>query len=170
MEDKNARAILRNFEAVRPAPTAVTTTKWKWAEGVHLFPEAVCPFCKVVMRSTCIWQVSETAQRLRCIVKPDGSQLKLMPLKHPHVHENNGSICMNGYAPRTSGADTVAMALFLGIYPRSTIGFGGYRQHEPWPSWFRDYFGHIEHDEAGLRKRNRPRLTTGRVRTVRPKV
>ena len=156
MEANNARAILRSFEAVRPAPTAITVTKWRWAEGVHVFPEAVCPFCKVVMRSTCIWQVNEAAQRLDRITKPSDGQLIEMPREHPHAH-SSGAICMNGHVRGTPGADSVAVALFVGIYPQSNLMAGSSRD-SIWDEWFGNYFGHYVHDATGLRRRNRKGL------------
>jgi len=157
MDENTARTVLRAFEAVRPAPVAVTDRRWRWADGVVLFPDAVCPFCKVVMRSTCIWVVNERARRLEKVVKPMGGSLEVMPRHHPHVH-TNGRICMSG-GTNLGPADSVVTALFLAIYPGSNLLTSNHR-NSIWDAWFDDYFGHTKHDEAGLSKRSRPGLRT----------
>lgn len=165
MKDVQARAILQGLYEARQS-RVTTTTAWRWDNGVYPFPEAFCPFCKVVMRSPCIWKVSEVSPKLLGVVGPSGAKLVSLPLLHPHVHYY-GSICMDGGTGRR--ATSAAEALFLAINPQSTLqGFGRYRRYGRWSDWLLKYFDHAKHDEAGLKSRARPKLfkTVRRKRTA----
>ncbi len=159
MNNRQAVRILQEFEAVRPTPPDGTEKKWKWAVGVHLFPEAQCPFCMVVMRSPLLWRIDETAKQLRLVVGVGTGKMVSMRLRHPHVDEaGGGRICMSSHVSTIDGATSAAEALFLGIDPRSSMLGVGNSRNGQWDSWLREYFGHTKHDDAGLRRRTRPKM------------
>lgn len=137
--------------------------RWRWAEGVHVFPEAICPFCNVVIRSNCIWQVDDGKQRIVQVVglvKVGKKQnLQKLPLTHPHVYGGgSGAMCMG--RGKMGG---VAQAALMGINPSDSVGdFSGYgtlaqiREMPAWKNFFAAYFS--EHIHLETRKRSRPTL------------
>lgn len=82
----------------------VDDKSWSFREGIILFPETRCPFCKEVVKSKAIWQVDVKNKRLLGQGVPvKGQPFKLDNPKHPHVFTSNsghksGTTCM-GNAP-----------------------------------------------------------------------
>lgn len=104
---------------------------WRWATGVILFPEALCPNCNGAMRSTCIWRVDERGQRLLGAVRirKDNQLVRVTKQVHPHVNgESYGHICVGN-------AKSATEALFLGLSQ-------GNPYWNPSPTWLKAAFDH----------------------------
>jgi hypothetical protein len=139
--------------AVMPSPRRA----WRWAEGVHVFPDAICPFCNVVMRSSCLWKVSEREQKIVAVVGIADKKLVKLAISHPHVYRNTtGSLCMG--SARYGGAGSVAQAVFMGMNPADCMGMFARctRAEGAWPNFFATYFP--EHKHLERKRRARPRL------------
>lgn len=165
MNERIAARIARNFEAVRPSTGRGTA--WRWAEGVHVFPEAVCPFCWKPMQSPYIWVIDERAKRLEAVFKLVSNRKRLRLENtgrlHPHV-DDEGYVCMSDGTARR--ADSVASALFLDMNPYSTMrGFGSDPQHHKWSDWLATHFNH-RHDETVTKAKRRRKLLTGNAPKV----
>lgn len=135
---------------------------WRWAEGVHVFPDAICPFCNVVMRSSCLWQIDETAQRIVKVTEVDGKRPVAKPTTHPHAY-TNGTMCMGSVGRMGS----VAQAALMSINPNDCMGgyasgdYGTQEAQKASPAWkvfFDRYFP--EHKHLERKRRARPKLFT----------
>ena len=149
---------------------------WRWAEGVHVFPEAICPMCNGVMRSSCIWKLDERGQRVVDVAGIQSfrsvNKLVKLPVSPPHVYSGGtGVVCMG--SSRTS---SVAQAVFMGMTVNDCMGRfsdNTSRNALAWVQFFNTYFaGHVHADK----KKRRPSLTklvaarkAATARTVRTK-
>ena len=145
------KQIVANVPLQRSNSDIPASKAWKWAAGVHVFPEAICPFCNVVMRSNCLWQINEQMQKIVQVVGLEGKALERLPLTHPHVYGNTGTVCTGGRG------NSVAQAVFMGINPNDCIGeFTRAVNGRAWTVFFNRYFR--EHVHIERKKRARPRL------------
>lgn len=106
MTEDNAREVLREFAVHRLAQSS-TATAWKWADGIYLFPQAICAWCGEAMTSNRIWLVDERGKKLRGQVTLSDGRLIKEAVDHPHAM--SGSICM-GYATDAYQALFLAMS------------------------------------------------------------
>lgn len=145
------KEIVASIPQQQQAKGALFDRAWRWAEGVHVFPEAICPFCNVVMRSGCLWLINEREQRLMRIVALVEGRLKAVAINHPHVYAGPGTVCMG--SSRMGG---VAQAVLMGMNPNDALGgFGPNRSCVAWTNFFAAYFNDHVHTE---RKKRRPTL------------
>lgn len=148
------KVVLKKAAAV---PALSNRKDWRWAEGVHAFPDAICPFCNVVMRSSCLWQFDEVRQKIVRVVEVGGSKLVNRPVMHPH-RSSDGYVCMG------SARSSVSQAMLLGINPSDCMGAFNWhgrvakasRDFGAWPEFFARYFP--DHVHLDKRRRARPRL------------
>lgn len=140
---------------------------WRWAEGVHVFPEAICPICNDVMRSSCLWKLDERGQRVVSVIgiqpfRRQVDRLVKLPVNHPHVG-NAGHVCMGSIRTRS-----VAQAVFMGMTVDDCMGRfsdSAARSAMPWVNFFNTYFtGHVH---AAKRKRRPKLIKPETVRKVR---
>lgn len=148
MNDENAKLILNSFESHRSV-TEQRGKTWRWAEGVILFPEALCPYCNGVMKSRWFWWVDDRSQRLIMAARFDersNTQLvKVTSYVHPHVDGHaGGHVCCGS-------AKSASEALFLGL------GLGSPYWH-PDPDWYKRAFDHVCSGKAA-RRNSRDHLT-----------
>ena len=126
------RQVLNNFENHRQQVSALKDIRsWRWAEGVILFPEALCPFCNGVMKSPRIWHVDERGQRLIAVARLDieGKVQKVQSSVHPHVNgQAGGGVCLGN-------ARSTSEALFFGL------GLGAPYWNAP-RAWYKAAFDH----------------------------
>lgn len=131
-------------------PVSSGRKAWKWVAGVHVFPEAICPFCNVTMRSSCIWQFDESRQKLVQIARIDKDRLVKLSVLHPHVG-SGGYVCMG------STATSVSQALLLSMNPSDCMGFfEPQKTGTTWKAFFARYFPDHRHLEK--RRVARPKL------------
>jgi hypothetical protein len=138
---------------VKAAAVPLNRRAWRWAEGVHVFPDAICPFCNVVMRSSCLWKISEREQRIVAVVGLERKKLVKLPVSHPHVYNyGKGAMCMG------MTASSAAQAALMGINPADCMGnFAGRRKGTgAWPNFFATYFP--EHEHLDKKRRAQPKL------------
>jgi len=129
---------------------------WRWAEGVHIFPDSICPVCNIVMQSSCLWQIDERAQKLVAIVGVVDKRLVRLPVTHPHMYSAPGGVICMGNAPRFS-TGAVAQAVLMGMNPNDCMGrFDRSGDNAAWRGFFRTYFP--DHTHLSKKKRARPRL------------
>lgn len=138
------KLIAANFDQHRQQMVSSTSHVWRWASGVILFPEALCPSCNGVMRSNRIWHVDERAQRVLRAVKLNINQLVSLPMSrlHPHV-DSGGNVC-------TGTANSASEALFLGV----GMGTPHWRAGA---DWYREAFDHT--CSASSKRNSRQHLT-----------
>lgn len=150
--DEATKLIAANFNQHRQqvVGSGITSHIWKWAAGVILFPEALCPRCNGVMRSNRIWQVDEREQKLVGAAKINGSS-KLVRVErnvHPHVDgQASGYICLGN-------AKSASEALFLGLYMGNPYWRAG-------ADWFQEVF---DHECSTVSKRNSREHLTASMR------
>ena len=144
-DDRAAKLILGSFEAHRLTVIANSGRAWRWAEGVILFPEALCPMCNGVMTSTRIWEVNERAQKVvKAVSLVDGRLRKVTGAIHPHVDGSEGGpVC-------TGDARSTTEALFLGLGMGSPYWSADAK-------WYQDAFGHT--CSSGSRRNSRNHLS-----------
>lgn len=130
MEAITGRAILQGLEARLPVKQRDGPTKWKWAEGVYRFPDAVCSWCGGTMRSQSIWVVLEDARVLYAHIRLGNGRLLVNSVvaPHPHIHSTNRHICIGN-------ARSIEEALFFGLN-------GGDAYRGITREWLADEFGH----------------------------
>lgn len=157
MTHQQAGELLRRVESVGIA-TAQGGAAWRWAKGVMLFPEAVCPLCKGGMRSNRIWVVDEVRVKLAARYKVAGGEIVREVFSggcgrgglHPHCYEADGigpwGVCL-GDRPR---AESVAYALFSGIYVRGSMWpyhhskeINEDQMTRYWKPWLAEVFDHV---------------------------
>ena len=89
---------MSNIDIVRAVTAELTTrtrkqvTGWRWAEGVVVFPDIRCPYCKQGVRSPAIWKHNDT-HLIGQVVPQIGVTPALEHPTHAHVVDNNGGIC-----------------------------------------------------------------------------
>ena len=109
--------------------------RWKIASNIRIFPDGKCPFCDQVVRSSCIWKISESICYGRYSIC--GNDLLFTSGTddnfHPHVH-SDGSICLG----RSSNADNALFAgmNMVGAYPNWV------NNYPLWDSFFKSIWGH----------------------------
>jgi len=117
LSEAGRATILRSFtarqaELAEERETAGTT--WRWTNGIYLFPEGRCPYCRGIIHSDRIWVIEEDdfagRYRLTGRFKLSHGRLVREPADHPHV--NGGHICMGN-------SRSAAHALFYGMNPGS---------------------------------------------------
>ena len=139
------RQVLSNFENYRQRVEDGDGHAWSWAEGVILFPEALCPMCNGVMRSTHIWHVDERSQRLVAVARLDSRRIqRVVRAVHPHVNGPAGGLVYLG------NARSAAEALFLGLGMGSPYWNAG-------TGWYKDMFDHV--CSPSSRRNSRDHLT-----------
>lgn len=70
---------------------------WRFQEGVVVFPEAECPYCKEIVKSKAVWVMSET-KLLGQAVPRRGRELIMDAPRHPHATPSD--ICFgNAFDP-----------------------------------------------------------------------
>jgi hypothetical protein len=128
MNDEHVKAMAAKFDQHKQSESS--RHKWHWASGVILFPEALCPSCNGVMRSTRIWRVDELGQRLLGVVYiSDDKLVKVTRRVHPHVDGSSGGpICVGN-------AKSASEALFFGV------GMGTPHWTAK-PDWYKEVFDH----------------------------
>lgn len=134
--------------------TKVEDKAWSFREGIILFPETRCPFCKEVVKSKAIWQVDNKAKRLLGQGIPvKGQPFKLDNPKHPHVFTaysgRGGGTCM-GNAP------DMITALF-GAYNPSSLA----DTSQTISTWFKGKYW--EHDCKNLGSCYKCHIETGKL-------
>lgn len=135
--------------------TKVDDKSWSFREGIILFPETRCPFCKEVVKSKAIWQVDVKGKRLLGQGVPvKGQPFKLDNPKHPHVFTGSsgykaGTTCM-GNAP------DMVTALF-GAYNPSSLA----DTSQKISTWFKGKYW--EHDCKNLGSCYKCNIETGKL-------
>ena len=90
---------MSNVDIVRAVTAELTTrtksqvTGWRWAEGVVVFPDIRCPYCKQGVRSPAIWKHNDT-NLIGQVVPQAGVTPELAAPKHAHVITAAGGICL----------------------------------------------------------------------------
>jgi hypothetical protein len=84
--------IIRNVTAELATRTKAQVTGWRWADGVVVFPDIRCPYCKQGVRSSAIWKHNDT-HLIGQVVPQMGVTPALAPPTHAHVVDPAGGIC-----------------------------------------------------------------------------
>jgi hypothetical protein len=84
--------IVRNVTAELATRTKAQVTGWRWADGVVVFPDIRCPYCKQGVRSPAIWKHTKTTL-IGQVVPQMGVTPELEKPNHAHVTTAAGGIC-----------------------------------------------------------------------------
>jgi hypothetical protein len=84
--------IVRNVTAELATRTKAQVTGWRWADGVVVFPDIRCPYCKQGVRSPAIWKHTKTTL-IGQVVPQMGVTPQLDHPEHAHVVTEAGGIC-----------------------------------------------------------------------------
>ena len=140
--------IFRAFaQNVKPAEFLNKTAKFQLASDIYIFPEAKCPYCWAIIKSSKrIWhakdktllgwwdiqgdklEYTEGVDNWKNVNRINGGHYhKIMG----HPHSDNGIVCFGD-------ADHISQALFGGWDPGNS--FDTIIDH--WHEWMRDFWGH----------------------------